>query len=675
MTQDADDGARTALDLIDAGYSVIPAFRHGDQKGPRLKSWKQYQERPASRAEAEAWGGDTHAVVCGAVSGHLEVIDFDAWSIGGEEACQRWCEAVEAMAPGLVARLVVQVTPSGGRHFLYRCPDGVEGNSKLARKLFDCPEPGPVVIGAKEYHARKTAAGCVAEVTLIETRGEGGLILVAPSPGYRVVQGDFARPPSLTAAERVLLRRAAMALDESPKEPRGRQTASSPRYRPGDDFNARGDVRGLLLEAGWTRQTEGANEHWCRPGKARGTSATLLEGKVFYCFTSNAPPFEPDTAYAPFAVYAYLRHDGDFGQAAAELGRSGYGDPAAVQAEEEPVDPQPVSVTALVASHPRLRPIVVDGLLREGETMNVIAAPKTGKSWLTIDLALAVARGGRWLGRFQCQAGDVLVIDNELHPETSAHRIPKVAESRGLSPSEYGDRVFVDNLRGRLLDLFALTPYFDAIEPGRFKVVILDAFYRFMPAGGDENDNGTMANIYNRIDAFANRLGCCFVLIHHSTKGSQSGKSVTDVGAGAGAQSRATDTHLVLRPHDEDEMVVLDAAVRSFPPLEPVSLAWRFPVWDIDDAPPRLKGEKTAANRRNMTPAEFARTYIPADRQATRQAILEAAMAGGFSKTAAEEWLRKITAEESDFLRDGLVAVETAANRKYLIQRAPDDRW
>jgi len=159
---------------------------------------------------------------------------------------------------------------------------------------------------------------------------------------------------------------------------------------------------------------------------------------------------------------------------------------------------------------------------------------------------------------------------------------------------EIGQRIFIDNLRGRLRDINKLGPYFESIEPGRYRVIILDAFYRFMPQGGDENDNGTMANIYNRIDSFADRLRCCFVLIHHSTKGSQSGKSVTDVGAGAGAQSRATDTHLVLRPHEEDGVVVLDAAVRSWPPVEPTCLRWDFPVWTVEDGldPTQLKSER-----------------------------------------------------------------------------------
>jgi RecA-family ATPase len=113
-------------------------------------------------------------------------------------------------------------------------------------------------------------------------------------------------------------------------------------------------------------------------------------------------------------------------------------------------------VRELGIAYPALRPPVIHGLLREGETMNVIASPKTGKSWLTIDLALAVAAGRPWLGRFETVRGDVLIIDNELHPETSSHRIPRVAEARGLTLADIGDRVSVDNLRGRLKSLLDL---------------------------------------------------------------------------------------------------------------------------------------------------------------------------------------------------------------------------
>jgi hypothetical protein len=258
---------------------------------------------------------------------------------------------------------------------------------------------------------------------------------------------------------------------------------------------------------------------------------------------------------------------------------------------------------------PELRPPIIEGLLRRGETMNLVAPSKTGKTWMVSALALSGATGRSWLDQFHTKPGNVLVIDNELHGETSANRIPKVASAMGITFEQYADRLYVENLRGKLKDIISLESYFASLEPGRFQMIILDAFYRFMPAGTDENDNGALANIYNILDRYADRLGCCFVLIHHSSKGIQAGKSVVDVGAGAGSQSRATDTHLILRQHEEDGVVVLDACVRSWPPINPICLRWEFPIWTVDNDldPTQLRIE----NRRKKHKEEI--SDVPAE--------------------------------------------------------------
>lgn len=58
---------------------------------------------------------------------------------------------------------------------------------------------------------------------------------------------------------------------------------------------------------------------------------------------------------------------------------------------------------------------------------------------------------------------------------------------------------------------------------------------------------------------------------------------------GVGVQNYATrcsivlNTHMVLRRHEEQDAVVLDAAVRSWPPRDPRCLRWAWPVWIPDD--------------------------------------------------------------------------------------------
>jgi len=319
------------------------------------------------------------------------------------------------------------------------------------------------------------------------------------------------------------------------------------------------------------------------------------------------------------------------------------------------VTPACKSVGQLLADYPQLRQPVIHGLLRVGESMNVIAPSKTGKSWMVTDLALTVATGRAWLETFATEPGNVLVLDNELHAETSASRIPKVALARNIGLHEIAETVFIDNLRGRLSDIFSLQPYFQALQPGYFKIIILDAFYRFLPKDADEKSNANLTDIYNQLDSYAATLGCSFVLVHHASKGDQSGKSITDVGAGAGSQARATDTHLILRPHQEPGAVVLDAAVRSWPPQASRCLRWTFPVWTPDDGldptalrtqRPKRRAQSTAHDPPTApawTPERLA-DELASETPIATQALLDAAVESGVSMRRARLLLRQAEA-------------------------------
>jgi len=332
-----------AAEYLAANLCVLPA--HRAEKRPAVGRWKQYQTRKPTEAKLSAWFAkepDAVCILCGQASQHLEILDFDA----GGELFSAWWDHIPAE---LRKRLVIQSTQSGGRHAIYRSESPVSGNLKLAQRR----------------DGQKT-------ITLIETRGEGGLFLCAPTAGYEVTQGNLCDPPVLTEAERDALLQAAWELNEylppvvdgprmsadfrqrgalsvgpcpiSANNSRNRecstdngvlvrtsdlsveQCAHAPEIadRPGDDFNRRGDVRQLFEQHGWVRTKGGDNEYWRRPGKSSGMSATLKD-RIFYVFSSNAAPFEPNRAYSPFAVYALLEHGGDFEQAARSLRQLGFG--------------------------------------------------------------------------------------------------------------------------------------------------------------------------------------------------------------------------------------------------------------------------------------------------------------------------------------------------------------
>ena len=268
--------------------------------------------------------------------------------------------------------------------------------------------------------------------------------------------------------------------------------------------------------------------------------------------------------------------------------------------DERPPLPKPITYGELLEENPRLHQEVIHGLARRCETVNLIAPSKSGKSWWSYPLALCVVLGREFLGSFVCEQGPVLLIDNELHKATISNRIKTVADAMGIRVDEFKDDLHIISLRGESLDLYDIERMLEQIEPGTYLLVVLDAWYRSLPPDISENDNCQVMQLYNLIDRITSRLKCCFVCIHHSSKGSQAEKTVTDVGSGAGAMSRTADGHVILRQHEEKDAVVLECALRSFPPVPPLPLRFSFPLWSpADDLDPeKLKGRLNPKEQR-----------------------------------------------------------------------------
>src|SRR5690606_6069754 len=134
-------------------------------------------------------------------------------------------------APGIVDRCLIERSQSGGRHIVYRCETPVPGSQKLAQRRMEVPDASPVTIGGKTYIPRKVGERFEVIFTLIETRGEGGLILCAPSPGYVIEQGSFDKLPVITETERSILISAASSLTEV-HEPDQPPIPAEPSWRP-----------------------------------------------------------------------------------------------------------------------------------------------------------------------------------------------------------------------------------------------------------------------------------------------------------------------------------------------------------------------------------------------------------------------------------------------------------
>jgi putative DNA primase/helicase len=333
---------------VASGLSLIPIRTDGtkqpateqlqltwcEEKRQWVRGWAVYRQRLPTLGELDRWFHDRlfpvergMAILGGAISGNLEVLDLDNWCV-----VKPWERLVQKQAPGLLEKLVRVRTPRPGMHCYYRC-EVIAGSDKLAR----VPE-------------KDETTGKMKPKTIIETKGEGGYCLAPPSPAachprgkcYVFLDGkDLTMVPTITPDERETLLAAARSLNRwtEPARPvqyrrRSASSASSGQRQtgqPGDDFNARAKWADILEPHGWRCVGTGANgyQQWQRPGATHSMSANVnYRGLgLLFVFSTNAAPFEEKKGYTKFDAYTLLDHKGDFSAAAKTLARQGFGSP------------------------------------------------------------------------------------------------------------------------------------------------------------------------------------------------------------------------------------------------------------------------------------------------------------------------------------------------------------
>lgn len=353
-----------------------------------------------------------------------------------------------------------------------------------------------------------------------------------------------------------------------------------------------------------------------RPGKTTNSERSGYLGKQsefgnyqLTSFSLSDPHFPSGVSITIFHAYSHLCCDGDDTEAARRLSSKFAAKNRAedvfervVAGEKVRVDssslPKIVSIRETLKANPVERPVLIQDTLRLGEVMNIIASPKVGKSWLLNQLLLAIACGGDWIGK-NCISGRVLLVDNELHRETHAGRL-RASRNALPYPNGMADENFdVLYLRGQQRDIYGLAEIFMNIPKGYYSLVALDAMYRCWPKGLSENSNADVTAFYNAVDGYAKLLDASFALVHHTSKGDQSDRAVTDVGSGAGSIARAVDTHVTIRPHEQENHAVLDMVCRSFRHPEPRSIEFDFPIWKpAESVQPRLANPQRQAMER-----------------------------------------------------------------------------
>jgi RecA-family ATPase len=282
--------------------------------------------------------------------------------------------------------------------------------------------------------------------------------------------------------------------------------------------------------------------------------------------------------------------------------------------------PKFMDVSVGLANPPKLPPELIEGVVRLGHKMMISGASKSGKSFLLMELAIALAEGTKWLG-FQCKKSKVFYINLEIDRPSFINRFVQIYEALNLKPKHHHD-IAIWNLRGESMPLDKLAPILiRRVAQRGYDAIIIDPIYKVIT--GDENNASDVGAFTNLFDKICKETGCTVIFSHHHSKGPQGFKRAMDRASGSGVFARDPDALVDLielnitedfrQYHSQNESATawrMESSLREFHNLKPLNFWFEYPIHRIDDQDMLKKkyadGDTRAnlerSSKRNQTP-------------------------------------------------------------------------
>lgn len=434
-----------ALQYAKLGFHVLPV----NGKRP-LVAWQDHQTQAPSAEQITRWWQRWPEAGVAAITGRgMVVIDVDRSFESAEEA-----RKTMGIAPtGMIAR-----TPRGGFHFYYRHPGKVSNSVKTDIKM--------------------------------DIRGDGGIVVLPPSPGYSWVSrgkpGVFVPPEQIVTG--------------GPRAKRQEMWVTE--LLQGVTKGGRNDAATKL--AGY----------FIGKGMPQDIVLSLLHGWN----QKNNPPI-PD-----------IELERTVQSVATRGGKSG-------AFSVVKFDDYLKKWAHLVQDW------VIDDWLPDNTILMVTAKPGSYKTWVTVDLAVSVASGEDFLGLFAVKKpGPVLVVQQEDSHPGVASRLARVAwakipKEHRLPDDQSEDEfdigtppslpIFIHEERSlRFEDKAIMERFEEAIAEYRPRVIVMDPLYSFLSTDEYMQKIGDHMIVLKML---RDKYGCSFVLVHHARKSSEGSSDRSDL--------------------------------------------------------------------------------------------------------------------------------------------------
>jgi hypothetical protein len=208
---------------------------------------------------------------------------------------------------------------------------------------------------------------------------------------------------------------------------------------------------------------------------------------------------------------------------------------------------------------------LIRGLVIEGGVGAIIGEPKSTKSWMALDMALAVASGTKALSEYQApHARKAAYFFAEDLQDAVTTRIRAYARGRGADASELARNLYVQP-RGENVDLSKDADCARIIASCRMfttdlGLLVLDPLRDIHT--GSENESDSMAAVMKRLRALSTILKCTVLVVHHSKKAdpantSSNGNEIR----GSSVINAALDSRLILKDLDGDRQTVFESTL------------------------------------------------------------------------------------------------------------------
>lgn len=242
------------------------------------------------------------------------------------------------------------------------------------------------------------------------------------------------------------------------------------------------------------------------------------------------------------------------------------------------------------AALPNLPEEQISGVLRQGGKLVLTGGSKSGKSFLMIELGVAIATGTPWCG-LPCKPGRVLIANLEIREEQFMHRVADVVEALNVNKNLVAQNLHVLNLRGKIQNIEQLAKSLSSqCACSDYSMVIIDPMYKVQI--GAENEARSITEFCAQLDKITNELGASVAYCHHHSKGSQGWKASEDRASGSGVIARDADAliDMMTLQHEEAEAdncgipFRLEFILRDFKEPDPVNIRFRFPIHKLDES-------------------------------------------------------------------------------------------